>query len=200
MFRRPDIAIRSAIGAIDPYPELVVSSYLQGIFLGQEESGELVWKSTDRRSVITRESARVRKRVQQHRNKSQLLISSDTRFEEVVDGCQRMVQWDRETDPFYKLHEQLFQLGYVTSLEACDGDRLVAGIWGLQIGRTYSVISMFHSENHAGSILFTYLIDRLMSGELDMIECGFMKPHFESFGARAIGHQEFTERVVRGLR
>jgi len=30
--------------------------------------------------------------------------------------------------------------------------RLVGGLWGLEIGRVFSIMSMFHLENHAGAL------------------------------------------------
>lgn len=200
LFVRPDIAIRCALNQTAPTPERVIANYLQGAYLvGTYHTNEFSWRSTDERAVITRETARIPKRLQSYMNQNLFEIRTDTRFDEVIRSCRREERtWIN--DSVIGLYSEMQRKGWVHSLEAWSGERLAGGLWGIRIGGTFSIMSMFHRENRAGSIVQGALIRMLLNGTLELIDCHQMTGNFQRYGARSVPVEEFISKVVQSLK
>ena len=203
LYNRPDIAIRCAasseISKEPPTPEMVISYFYQGLLLiGRNIEGGLIWQSYPRRAIITPETARISKRLKQYIKKENFDIRINEQFEQVVRNCQRTEIKTWINEPVIDLYCKLHEMGYASSLEAYRDGELVGGIWGLGFGRTWSIMSMFHSANRAGSILLSTLVRYLKRGELDLVDCGQMNENFKRYGAHWISVEDFRDAVVQG--
>lgn len=199
LFARPDIAIRCAVSQEKPTPERVISSYYQGLYLiGENRETGFVWRSSPYRAVITTESAHVPKRVRQHMKKEMFDIRKNERFYEVIRKCQHRDRHDWINEPIVDIYNQLHDMGYAASFEAYQDDELAAGMWGLEIGSTYSILSMFHHVDHAGSVLLGTMVKNLKKSQFNMIDCGLMNENFRRYGASKISKDVFIDQVVRG--
>jgi leucyl/phenylalanyl-tRNA--protein transferase len=219
LFIRPDVAVSTAflgvspasreklavaamyhaMSAVPPSPERVIANFCQGmLLLGKDGTNALEWEIFPQRAVITPETAHIPKRVKGYMRQSTLDIERNLDFDGVLRACQRRDStWINE--PLMEIYERLFAMGAAESIEAYQEGELVGGIWGIRVGRTFSVMSMFHTEDRAGTITFGTLVKEVMDGEIGMVDCGLMAPHFSRFGAEAVPREVFMERVARGL-
>lgn len=199
LFRRPETAICYALNAMPPSPERVISNYCQGmVLLGKNLQGDMLWHTFPERAIITPETAHVPKRLQRSIRRCNLTVRLDSDFVAAVRACHREA-WAWINEATIDIYARLFSMGFARSIEAYRGEQLVGAMWGLEVGRTFGAMSMFHSVNCAGSVLFGTLVEKLMEGEWDMVDCGEPHSHFTRFGAQDVPREEFIERVVRGL-
>ncbi len=219
LFIRPDVAVSTAflqaspasraglaasamyhaVSALPASPERILANFCQGmVLLGKDGTDALEWEIFPERAIITPETAHIPKRVKGYMRQSTLDIKRNLDFEGVLDACRRSRStWINE--PLMELYKRLFDLGAAESIEAYQDEEMVGGIWGIRVGRTFSVMSMFHSEDRAGTITFGTLVEELMDGEIGMVDCGLMAPHFARFGAQVVSREVFVETVARGL-
>jgi len=200
LFRRPETAICYALNAIAPSPERVISNYCQGVvLLGKNIRGDLIWHDFPERAIITPESAHISKRLNGYMRRGEFTFSVDNDFEAVVRACKREEGWTWINEAAIDIYTRLFSMGFARSLEAHQDGQLVGGLWGLEVGRTFAVMSMFHRVDRSGAVLFGTLVKKLTDGEWDMVDCGAQQGHFSRFGAQTVTREKFVEKVVHGL-
>lgn len=194
-----EAALCCAFNAMPPSAERVISNYCQGmVLLGLDVRGGLEWQSFPQRCVITSESAHIPRRINEYMRRDEFDLRWNTQFEKVVRECQR-ARWTWINEPLIEIYARLFSMGLALSVEAYRDEQLVGGLWGLTVGTTVSVMSMFHRVDRAGTISMGTLVKRLPEGEFTMLDCVGMKPHFAQFGAYMVAREEFIGKVVRGV-
>ncbi|MEX2572822.1 MAG: leucyl/phenylalanyl-tRNA--protein transferase [Balneolaceae bacterium] len=197
LFVRPDIAVRCTYNTVKPSPEQVISNFFQGIVLFGNANGGLFWGSRSRRAIITQESARIQKRLEQYMKRERVDLRYNENVEEVIRSCRRKDEGTWINEPLIDIYMKLNSMGWMNSMEAYRDGKLVAGLWGLKIGHTFSVMSMFHRANRAGSILFGHLVRKVMKGELKMIDCVDLNSNFRRYGAHAVPLADFNKKIIR---
>jgi leucyl/phenylalanyl-tRNA--protein transferase len=196
-------AIRCAYDAMKPTPERVIANYFQGfILLGElaskNENKGLRWVTFPERAIITPESAHIPKRVREYTKSSKFEIKRNENFEEVVRRCQREERtWINKE--IIDIYTTLFSMGFAHSVEIYQGQELVGGLWGLVVGRTFALMSMFHSVKNSGAISMGILVSSLETGQFRIVDCGKMNNNFVRYGAYAVPREEFISKVAREL-
>jgi leucyl/phenylalanyl-tRNA---protein transferase len=197
LFKAPEDAICLSINTMNPTPERVISSFLQGMVLfGQDQNG-LVWRSFPERAIITPETAHLSRRLKDVMKRNTFEIRRNSNFDEVLRACQRET-WTWINDPLVDIYRKLFAMGYAHSIEAYRHGQLAGGLWGLVIGRSYAIMSMFHRADHAGAVALGTLVSDLGT-EYSLVDCGEMNGNFARFGARTVSREAFIAKVVQGL-
>lgn len=181
-------------------PADIVGNYLRGyVLLGDpNHPDEVAWRLVHPRSVIDEHSVRVPSRIKQYARKGDLDVRLTAPLDPILVGCaSRLSTWI--TKPVATAWRKLDEQGFVRACGAYrDGD-LVAGLWGLDIGRTFLVMSTFHSEDNAGTVLMAQVLGEVGT-RWDLIDCGFQTAHMPRFGAYEISLEEFKRRGVAGLK
>lgn len=202
----PVDAARSSVvrlgSLIPPTAADVVSGYIQGrILLGRDGASlnAFDWEFYPERSIITPETVRISKRLRALRRNSPLTVRFDRDFDEVIERTRRTTgTW--VTSGVVRLYEELFEAGLASCVGAYDEGRLVGGLWGIRLGSSFGIMSVFHAAPHAGTIAQLASLEELgAGGRWDMIETGILNDHYARFGAIAVPADEFSLRVTRGL-
>jgi leucyl/phenylalanyl-tRNA--protein transferase len=188
-----------------PTPADVIGNYIRGwIVFGHAQTPELPfrWQTFPQRAVITPATAQVPKRIRRMERLSGLEVRFDVDYDEIVEGCRRgrdgMLAW--LTDDIVELYRELHRLGYVATIGAYRGDVAVAGLWGLQVGGTLGIMSLFHTESDSGKVVTAAAVDRVIGGDRwSVLDFGRLHPTYARFGAVEIPRDEFCELVVRHL-
>lgn len=185
-----------------PTADEVVDRYLRGWVLFGRETGRLAkleWQSFDARAIATAETFKVPSRLRRQRRNSGLEVRFDQDFIEVARACQEgRSDWTWLTDDLIEVYRMLFDEGLAATVGTYRDGKLVGGLLGLSIGRTYSVMSIFHRENHAGSVAMAALEDVVAAdGRWNMVDFGNMTPHNERFGAFLVSEREFLELLSK---
>lgn len=90
-------------------------------------------------------------------------------------------------------------------MEAWREDRLVAGVYGVEVDGLFFAESMFHEEDEASKLCLLEVSECLHKVGLGWFDVQMMSPHLERMGAREIPRLEFLkwlerDRVVGGFR
>jgi leucyl/phenylalanyl-tRNA---protein transferase len=183
----------------------VIENYMRGMVLFGRSGARWVkfeWRSFPTRAVITEDTAKMPKRLRGIRRHGGMEVRFDQDFEAIIRACQEgRTGWMWITPELIDVYRKLLSLGFVSTVGTYRDDQLVGGLWGIAIGSAFGLMSMFHREDHAGSLALAALIDAVLGeGSWSVVDFGEMTPNFGRYGAREVPIAEFREllRSSRG--
>lgn len=133
----------------DLSPGSLLAGYRAGMF-GMYDGDRLLWWSPDPRGVLHPRGVHVSRSM--HRVRNRLFASLDRDFSAVLAGCAdplRPSGWI--TADYAASYRELHELGWAHSVEIWDGPKLVAGLFGVQLGGLFAAESMFHDPEHGAN-------------------------------------------------
>lgn len=176
--------------------ERIWFAYQLGIFPWFNPGEEILWWSPDPRFVLFPKEIKVSKSMQKILNRNVSSFSENRNFREVITHCQQASRkgqtgtWlsDELMESFIRLHEY----GLARSIEVWQGNELVGGFYGLQIGNVFCGESMFAKVSNASKAGFIHFVETYKD-TIDLIDCQSHTDHLESLGARMIPKKEFLK-------
>lgn len=205
VFPPVDHAVRSGLLAVggDLSPERLLAAYRAGIFPWYSGMQPILWWSPDPRFVLFPEELHVSRSMRQFLKKGTVRITFDRSFREVIAACQRSRPNQDGTwitpemqDAYTGLHD----LGYAHSVEVWEGEKLVGGLYGLSLGRSFFGESMFSATPNASKAALIILVSRLKAVGFDLIDCQVESAHLAGLGARSIPRRVFCAILAETLR
>ena len=198
-FPHPSHAIDGllAIGG-DLNPERILAAYLKGIFPWYEKPDPILWWSPDPRTILLPRDLHISRRLARNMRQSSLKITADITFSQVIRECAAPRNNSAGTwisDDMIEAYEKLHELGWAHSFEAWNDGDLVAGIYGIAIGRVFFGESMFSRINNASKILFVNIFKYLISRNFELIDCQVSSKHLKSLGATTLPRTEFLRKL-----
>ena len=184
----------------DLSPETLVWAYRQGIFPWPITGYPLLWFCPPLRAVLDFDRLHVSERLARARRRSDLTLTVDTAFDEVIASCRQSPRPGQSgtwiTPPMLAAYRHLHRLGYAHSVEAWDaGGELQGGLYGVSVGSVFCGESMFHRVPNASKFALLFLCDFLMARGLGWIDIQVMTPHLAALGAAEIPRDEFLNRL-----
>lgn len=201
-----------AVGG-DLHPDSLVLAYRNGIFpwpVGPR--APLPWFCPPERALLeharlhlSRSLRGARNRASRANNEGGLRFTVDAAFEQVIDRCAHVPRLDEDGDlagtwitpAMIRAYTRLHALGHAHSVEAWEGDELVAGIYGVSVDGTFSAESMFHLRPNASKLALVHLVEHVAARGLGWIDVQVMTPHVERLGARMVPRDEFLALLRR---
>ena len=98
-----------------------------------------------------------------------------------------------------KLYRDLYDLGFVHTVEAWQDNDLVGGLYGVQMGGAFFGESMFHRARDASKVALVHLVARLRVAGASLLDTQFVTPHLASLGAIEIPRAEYHKRLDAAL-
>ena len=193
--RRTGAAVASFV---PPTAADLVGQYFCGNVLFGTDDGPK-WKFYDERVVITSETARLPRRIRRDVRKAGFDVRFDTDFDEIIRACgHREDNW--LTPRVIELYEELHAVGGASCVGAYRDGNLVGGIWGLDIGRVFVGMSMFHSADSGGTTALAAVVEQVGSdGRWDMIDVGVNNALMTRFGAIEVPLTTLQHQIVSAL-
>jgi leucyl/phenylalanyl-tRNA--protein transferase len=175
-------------------------AYFHGIFPWPAEGLPLPWFSPRRRAILDFADLRVDRTLRRSVRKSTLAFTIDTAFVTVIESCAAASRPQQEgtwilpgiIDAYVRLHRE----GSAHSVEAWDGARLVAGVYGVDAGGLFTGESMFHHQSDASKLALLHLIRHLAARGAEWIDIQQLTPHMARLGAREISRNAFLDRLA----
>jgi leucyl/phenylalanyl-tRNA--protein transferase len=187
---------------ITPTAPDILANYTRGLLLGGRAPScdtTFAWNNRPMRAVITRETAKVPKKLRAIQRRTELEVRYDQDFEAIIAHCQE----GREgwlTPALAQVYRDVDALGCIATVATYRDGKLASGLWGIQIGRVLNIMSMFHLENNAGDLALAAIIDIVTAGGrwaiIDLVD---LNTHFARYGAREIPQRQFSELIWRTL-
>lgn len=98
-----------------------------------------------------------------------------------------------------ELYRRLHAVGVAHSFELWAGDRLIAGVLGIVLGRAAMLETMFHALPHAGNVNLVRTLERLAADGMTLCDIQLPTPHTMRLGAREIPSEEYQQRLAEAL-
>jgi leucyl/phenylalanyl-tRNA--protein transferase len=192
------VGARVGVASRQPAPSEVVANYARGwVLFGTPDNriASLEWRSFPQRAVITPETARVPKRLRTIQRRRELEIRLDQDFESIMRSCQDgRTGW--LTPEAMEAYRRVHALGFISTVGAYRDGKLVGGLWGVALGGTFGMMSMFHTEDNAGSLTLAASVEQVRDrGRWSMLDCGQLKQHSVRYGAFEVPIEQFRELV-----
>lgn len=198
-----------AAGA-DLSPARLLDAYRHGIFPWYSEDQPILWWSTDPRMVlytdrfIVSDSLRkkLKKVARSMAGDKQWEIRFDSAFRQVLLACAAPRRDGAGTwisDDIMQGYTGLHRLGHAHSAELWQDGKLVAGAYGVCIGRMFYGESMFTNVSDGSKIALAWLVAFLREQGVAMIDCQQETGHLASLGAAPISRDKFIAHLEQAI-
>ncbi len=189
-----------AVGG-DLSPERLLLAYQNGIFPWFNEDALILWWSPDPRMVLYPKKIKVSKSMRKVLNMNQFRLTKNTCFDNVLDQCASLKRKGQEgtwiTPEMKKAYQKLFKKGFIESYEVWLDNKLVGGLYGIDLGHVFCGESMFSLVSNASKFAFIKMVQELEEKAYKLIDCQIYTEHLESLGAEEISRKEFMT-VLQG--
>ncbi len=185
-----------AVGG-DLEPERLLLAYQSGIFPWYSADTVPLWWSPDPRALLEPGRLHVARSLQKTIRRGGFTLSWNRCFERVMVECGRGRDEGTWILPemlaaYCRLHER----GRAHSLEVWHDDRLVGGVYGVQVGALFAAESMFHRATDMSKVALVALVRSLFAAGIELLDVQFVTDHLATLGAFAIPRREYLRRAA----
>ena len=176
-------------------------AYQHGIFPWYAfRHDEPIWYCPKKRFVIFPDEIHISHSMRTLMRKNIYTVTFNKDFEGVIANCGGL-RIDEEyawlgpdmTAAYTELHNQ----GFALSVEVWEKERLVGGLYGVNIGSAFFGESMFSLVPSASKLALISLAQIMQECGGSLIDCQFETPHLKSMGGRYIGYDEYMKIISR---
>ena len=187
----------------DLSPERLMIAYSMGIFPWYNPGDPILWHCPDPRMVLLPEELHISRSIRPLLRRCDWQMRYDTAFAQVIRTCasidRRGQQGTWITPEMIKAYERLHELGFAHSAEVWEGEELIAGIYGVALGRAFFGESMFFHRSGASKFALVRLVQRLDQKGYELMDCQQQTNHTERFGAVPMLRAQFLDLLSDAL-
>ena len=191
----------------------LLKAYRQGIFPWFMPGEPVLWWSTDPRLVLFVDRFKISRSLHKTLKKIQTSMDSggawqvrfDTAFLETIKAC-ALPRYSAAgatgtwiSADIIQVYYELYKLGHAHSAELWRNDQLVAGAYGVSIGRMFYGESMFAHVTDGSKIALAYLVHFLKIQQVEMIDCQQETAHLASLGAVPVSRTVFMDKLQKAI-
>ena len=186
----------------DLSPERLLLAYQSGIFPWFEADEPILWWSPNPRMVLFFDELKVSKSMRNIFNRAIFKVTFNQDFRAVISNCQNVKREGQNgtwiTNEMIEAYCKLHEIGIAKSVEVWKDDKLVGGLYGIDLGHVFCGESMFSLVSNASKVAFISLVNQLKSENYQILDCQVYNEHLESLGCREIPREQFI-RVLNGM-
>ena len=183
----------------------LLDAYRQGIFPWYSPGQPIFWWSTHPRMVLRVTDFRchrsLRQRIRQILPDPAWELSCNRHFVGVIQACAEQVRHGQAgtwiSDDMIAAYIALHEAGHVHSIETWQDGQLVAGLYGVAIGRMFFGESMFTRVNDGSKLALAALVGFLREQGCELIDCQQQTNHLASLGAAPIPRAAFSAHLAK---
>ena len=176
----------------------LLRAYAQGIFPWFNPDEPILWWCPDPRAMLSPAEFHSSHSLRKTIRKPDYSVTLDRAFVEVLEACSATRSKARGTwlgPDMKRAYLELHLAGYAHSVEVWREHALVAGLYGVGLGRAFFGESMFSRATDGSKIELYWLCQQLRAWNYEIIDCQISSPHLLSMGAREIPRDEFLSRL-----
>ena len=199
-FPSADTALKEPDGLLAFGGDLSVArlqqAYQHGIFPWFSPGDPLLWWSPGTRAVFRPDSLHAGRSLRKDWQKHQYQFSCDQAFPAVIAACAAPRAHQRGTwisDDIQQAYIALHHAGVAHSLEVWQQDRLVGGLYGVQVGALFCGESMFNRVPNAAKLALVQLQHYLQSFGLGWIDCQLPNAFLLQCGASPMPRPDYLQ-------
>ncbi|MGE0143378.1 MAG: leucyl/phenylalanyl-tRNA--protein transferase [Planctomycetota bacterium] len=174
----------------------LLAAYRAGIFPWYDEDTVPLWWSPDPRCAFTPQSLHVSRSLEKRIRRNDYSLTWNRDFRAVMSACAE----DRD-DGTWILPEmldaycELHRVGHAHSLEVWQSDRLVGGLYGVQIGALFAAESMFHRVTDMSKIAVVAAVRSTFRAGIGWFDVQMPTEHLNSLGALTIPRAQYLDAL-----
>ena len=201
----PDPALSNKDGLVAVSETLttdrLVLAYQKGIFpwLKMGEYPLWHWFSPDPRFLLFPKNFKVSRSLKKALKEKKFEIRTNRNFQLTMESCAQSQRPGQESTWIEKDmivdYCKLNQMGLAHSIEAYYNNKLVGGLYGLCLGKSFFGESMFYKMPEASKVCFAKLVDVALENNFHFIDCQVPTPHLEKLGAIQIPRSDFLSKL-----
>ncbi len=180
--------------------ERLLLAYNNGIFPWFDEDEPILWWSPSSRMVVNPNDYKVSKSMRNILNRNIFEVTINKDFESVIKNCQEIKRNDQEgtwiSDDIITSYSELHKLGKAKSFEVWQNNKLVGGLYGVDLGNVFCGESMFSLVPNASKVAFVKLLEYLKNNNYKLLDCQLHNDHLEKLGAFEISREAFI-RILK---
>jgi leucyl/phenylalanyl-tRNA--protein transferase len=127
--------------------------------------------------------------------KQKFSITINQNTNEVISNCKNIERKDQGgtwiTDEMQEAYLKLHKKGFGKSVGVWENNKLVGGLYGVDLGSVFCGESMFSKVSNASKIAFIHLVQHLQKKNYSIIDCQIYNKHLASLGAEEIPRTRF---------
>ncbi len=182
----------------------LLACYARGVFPMADSRADprIFLLDPDERGVLPLDAFHVPKRLARTVRQDVVEIRIDTAFKSVVEACAASAPGREETwinRRIRELYMDLHDRGAAHSVEAWADDRLVGGLYGVELGGAFFGESMFSRQRDVSKVALVHLVGRLIGGGFALLDAQFMTEHLGQFGAEQVDRATYHQRLAAAL-
>ena len=183
----------------------LILAYSIGFFpwFSFRDQKEPLWYCPLQRFVIFPEEIHVSHSMRQLMKTTSLRVTINQDFEGVISGCATAQNRNQEEGAWLgpeimMAYTELHRQGFAASVEVWDDERLVGGLYGVNLGSSFFGESMFSLVPNASKLALIFLARTFGALGGKLIDCQFETPHLKTMGGRFISYEEYL-KIIRKL-
>ena len=175
-------------------------AYQHGIFpwFSFRDNEEPVWYCPHERFVIFPNEIHISHSMRTLLNKKKYTFSLNEDFEGVIHNCSKL-RYEEEGawlgEDIIKAYTELHRQGFAASVEVWEEERLVGGLYGVNIGSAFFGESMFSLVPSGSKLALIHLAKTMQELNGSIIDCQLKTAHLESMGGRYISYDEYMKLI-----
>lgn len=161
---------------------------------------EPLWFCPLRRFVIFPSEVHVSHSMRQLIRQERYQVTINRDFNGVIRGCATVQERNQEAGAWLgpniiNAYTELHQQGFAASVEVWEADKLVGGLYGVNLGASFFGESMFSLVPNASKLALIYLARFMDAKGGRLIDCQFETPHLKSMGGRYISYEAYMDII-----
>lgn len=200
-FPPPETADQTGLVAVSDRldVDLLLDAYAHGIFPWSEDP--VCWYSPDPRAIFVRDRIRLPRRLGKIMRRQGFRVTFDRAFEQVMRACATTHRdggtWI--TSGFLRAYGELHRLGHAHSVEVWREERLVGGLYGVQLAGLFAGESMFYIVSNASKVAFAYLVQQLDRVGTVLFDAQVLHAFTLQLGAVMVRRHDYLTLLRRAL-
>lgn len=161
---------------------------------------EPLWFCPLRRFVIFPSEVHVSHSMRQLIRQDRYRVTINRDFNGVIRGCATVQERNQEAGAWLgpniiNAYTELHQQGFAASVEVWEADKLVGGLYGVNLGTSFFGESMFSLVPNASKLALIHLARFMDAKGGRLIDCQFETPHLKSMGGRYISYEAYMDII-----
>ncbi|WP_417698372.1 leucyl/phenylalanyl-tRNA--protein transferase [Psychromonas sp.] len=174
------------------------NAYQHAIFPWFSEGEPILWWSPKQRAVLKPQQVHISKSMAKFIRQTALTLTINHAFIDVINACSMPRKTQAETwisSDIIKAYHQLHLQGKAHSVEVWLDNKLVGGLYGVNVGSVFCGESMFHQHSNASKLAFIGLCQHFQHHGGEIIDCQMITAHLTSLGVKEILRADFLEQL-----
>jgi len=177
----------------------LISAYQAGIFPWYGEHDPILWWSPDPRAIFTPQSLHISRSMQRFTRTTELRLTINHDFAGVIQQCAATHAaegcWIHAE--MQQAYQALHCAGHAHSVEVWQQQRLVAGLYGVNVNGIFCAESMFQHHTNGSKLALLQFAQHYFAEGGCWIDAQMDNPHLQRLGSVTVPRQHYLQQLQR---